>query len=90
MDTITREIILTLTKRVSDLEAAVEVHRTMLKDITQEHAVAAGKSFDPAAFDLQTADAVVHQREKMAMGVEEKVPTPAAPIVLDLPEVAQD
>ena len=90
MDAITREIILKLTARVSELEAAVEVHRTMLKEMTHDQAVATGKSFDPAAFDLQVADAAKKQREKMALGTEETATAPAAPIILDLPEIGQD
>ena len=87
VDAITRDIILKLTTRVADLEAAVEVNRTMLKDLAQEQAAATGKNFDAATFDLQRTEAINQQREKMAVGVEEKETTPAAPFVLDLPEV---
>ncbi len=87
MDAITRDIILKLTHRVADLEAAVEVNRTMLKQLAQEYATATGKTFDPTTFDLQQAEAFSQQREKMAAGAEEKVAAPEVPFVLELPEV---
>ena len=87
MDAITRDIIMKLTHRVADLEAAVEVNRTMLKQLAQEYAVATGKTFDAATFDLQRAEAFSQQREKMALGEEEKIVTPETPFVLELPEV---
>ena len=87
MDAITRDIILKLTTRVADLEAAVEVDRALLKEMAQEHALAAGKSFDAVTFELQRAEAFNQQREKKASGVEEKEATPVTPFVLDLPVV---
>ena len=87
MDAITRDIILKLTTRVADLEAAAEVDRTMLKQLAQEYALATGKGFDPATFDLQRAEAFSQQREKMAIGAEETAVVREAPFVLDLPEV---
>ncbi len=89
MDAITRDIILKLTTRVADLEAAVEVNRTMLKDLAQEHASATGKTFDAVTFELQRAEAINQQREKMAAPVEVKETDTAAPFVLALPEVEQ-
>ena len=86
MDAITREAILTLTKRVADLEAAVEVHRTMLKETMHGQAVASGTSFNAAAFDTQMTEAVLEQREKMALGVEE---APAAPPILVIEDPAE-
>ena len=90
MDAITRDIIAKLTTRVADLEAAVEVDRTMLKEVMQEQAAAGGKSFDPAVYELQRAEAFNQQREKMALGVEPEAVAVAAPFVLDLPEVEQE
>ncbi len=88
VDAITRDIISKLTTRVADLEAAMEVDRTMLKELAQEHAAATGKTFDPATFDLHRAEAFNQQREKMAIGAEAETPAPAAAaFVLDLPEV---
>ena len=87
VDAITRDIILKLTTRVADLEAAAEVDRTMLKQLTQEYALATGKSFDATIFDLQRAEAFSQQREKMAVGVETQAAVPEAPFVLDLPEI---
>ena len=87
MDAITRDIISKLTTRVADLEAAAEVDRTMLKALAQEMAATTGKSFDAAIFDLQRAEAFNQQREKMALGTEEKAEAPVAPYVLDLPMV---
>ncbi len=87
MDAITRDIILKLTHRVADLEAAVEVNHAMLKQLTQEYALATGKTFDTTTFDLQRAEAFSQQREKMAAGIEEKVAAPEVPFVLELPEV---
>ena len=87
VDAITRDIILKLTTRIADLEAAVEVDRALLKEMAQEHALANGKSFDAATFDLQRAEAFDQQRAKMAVGVEEKEAAPVAPFVLDLPVV---
>lgn len=87
MDAITRDIILKLTTRVADLEAAAEVDRAMLKELAQEQAAVTGKSFDAATFELQRVTAFNQQREKMAVGVEEKAAAPVAPFVLDLPEV---
>ena len=86
VDAITREAILTLTKRVADLEAAVEVHRTLLKEAMHGQASAAGTSFNAAAFDTQMTEAVLEQREKMAMGVEE---VPSAPPVLIISDPAE-
>ena len=85
MDAITREAILKLTARVADLEAALEVHRTMFKEIMQAQAILRGTTFIPAAFDLQVAEAVVAQREKMAEGVVPAAPTVGAPIYLEVP-----
>ncbi len=85
VDAITREIILKLTSRVSDLEAALEVHRGLLKEIMQTQALAAGTTFIPAAFDLRTAEAVVLQREKMAMGITQPEPAVGAPVYLEVP-----
>lgn len=87
MDAITRDNIMKLTHRVADLEAAVEVNRTMLKQMAQEYALATGKTFDATTFDLQQTEAFSQQREKMAAGEEEKTVTPATPFVLELPEV---
>ena len=87
MDAITRDIILKLTTRVADLEAASEVDRAMLKELAQELATTTGKTFDATLFDLQRAEAFNQQREKMAVGVVEKDAVPVAPFVLDLPEV---
>ena len=87
VDAITRDIISKLTTRIADLEAAVEVNRTMLRDLAQEHAVAAGKTFDATTFELQRAEAINQQREKMASGIDEKESVAATPFVLDLPEV---
>ena len=87
VDAITRDIILKLTTRVADLEAAAEVDRAMLKTLVQEQAVATGKSFDAVTFDLQRAEAFNQQREKMAVSPEEKTTAPATAFVLDLPEV---
>ena len=88
MDAITRDIILKLTTRVADLEAAAEVDRAMIKELAHELAAAGGKSFDAATFDLQRSEAFQQQREKKAVGaVEEKAAEPVAPFVLDLPEV---
>ena len=86
MDAITREAILTLTKRVADLEAAVEVHRTLLKEAMHGQATAAGMSFNAAAFDTQITEAVLEQREKMALEVEE---APSAPPVLIIADPAE-
>ena len=86
VDAITREAILTLTKRVADLEAAVEVHRTMLKEAMHGQATATGTSFNAAAFDTQMTEAVLEQREKMAMGIEE---APSAPPVLIISDPAE-
>ena len=83
MDAITREAILTLTKRVADLEAAVEVHRTMLKEAMHGQAIATGTSFNATAFDTQMTEAVLEQREKMAMGIEEAPATPPVLVILD-------
>ena len=87
MDAITRDIIQKLTTRIADLEAASEVDRIMLKELAQELAATSGKSFDATVFDLQRAVAFTQQREKMAIGVEEKNAEPVAAFVLDLPEV---
>ena len=80
MDAITREVILRLTTRVADLEAALEVHRALLKEIMQAQAIVRNTTFIPAAFDLRVAEATVHQRERMAEGVA----TPA-PVYLEVP-----
>lgn len=85
MDAITRDIILKLTSRVSDLEAAVEVHRSLLKEVMQTQSVAAGTTFIPAAFDLRVTEATLQQREKMASGVEQPAVTVGAPIYLEIP-----
>ena len=85
VDTITREIILKLTARVSDLEAGLEVHRALLKEIMQAQAVARNNTFVPAAFDLRIAEETVAQREKKASGVEQPAPTVGAPIYLEVP-----
>lgn len=90
VDAITRETILKLTTRIADLEAAMEVHRAMLKETAHEKAVTEGKSFDPAAFDLHRTEALQLQREKMALGTEPAEPLPGTPVVLDLPEVSQE
>ena len=88
MDALTRDIISKLTTRIADLEAAAEVDRAMFKELVQEQAVATGKTFDAATFDLQRATAFNQQREKMALGTEEIGATAAAaPFVLDLPVV---
>ena len=89
MDAITREAILTLTKRVADLEAAVEVHRATLKEAMHGQAVASGTSFNAAAFDTQMTEAVLEQREKMALGVEEAPATPPVLIISDPSESAE-
>ena len=88
MDAITREAILHLTKRVADLEAAVEVHRTLLKEAMQGQAVASGTSFNAAAFDTQMTEAILEQREKMALGVEEAPATSPVLIIADPAETA--
>ena len=88
MDAITRDIILKLTTRVADLEAAAEVDRAMLKELSHELAGTTGKTFDSAVYDLQRTEAFNQQREKMALGgVEQTDEVPVAPFVLDLPEV---
>ena len=79
MDAITREIILKLTARVSDLEAGLEVHRALLKEIMQAQAVARNTAFIPAAFDLRVAEETMAQREKKAAGVEQPAPAVGAP-----------
>ena len=89
VDTITRDIILKLTTRVANLEAAVEVHHTMMRESAQERAIATNTSFDPAVFELQRAEAINQQREKMALGTEIPETAPGTPVVLDLPEVSQ-
>ena len=72
VDAITREAILTLTKTGSRPGGrAVEVHRAMLKEAMHGQATATGTSFNAAAFDTQMTEAVLEQREKIAMGVEE-------------------
>ena len=86
MDAITREAILSLTKRVADLEAAMEVHRAMLKEATHAQASAAGTSFDDAAFDAHVTEAILAQRETTALGAE---PTPATPPVLIIEDPAE-
>ncbi len=85
MDTITREIILKLTARVSELEAGLEVHRTLLKEIMQAQALLRNTAFIPAAFDLRVAEETVMQREKKASGVESPAPAVGAPIYLEVP-----
>ncbi len=85
MDTITREIILKLTARVSDLEAALEVHRSLLKEVMQAQALSRNMTFIPAAWDLRVAEAVVAQREKMAMGIVQPEPAVGAPVYLEVP-----
>ncbi len=89
MDAITRDIIVKLTTRVADLEAAVEVNRTMLKEMAQTQAMTTGKTFDPLVFDLQHSEAVAQQREKMTLPVEAATTEPVAPFVLTLPEVGE-
>ena len=85
MDAITREAILKLTTRVADLEAALEVHRTLLKEIMQAQAMLRNTTFIPAAFDLRVAEAVTQQREKMAEGVTQPAPAVGAPVYLEVP-----
>ena len=85
MDVITREAILKLTARVSDLEAGLEVHRTLLKEILQAQALLRNTTFIPAAFDLRVAEATVEQREKMASGVVQPPPAVGAPVYLEIP-----
>ena len=85
MDAITREAILKLTTRVADLEAALEVHRTLLKEIMQAQAILRNTTFVPAAFDLRVAEASVHQRERMAEGVAIPAPAVGAPVYLEVP-----
>ena len=85
MDAITRESILKLTTRVADLEAALEVHRTLLKEIMQAQAILRNTTFVPAAFDLRVAEATVQQRERMAEGVATPAPAVGAPVYLEIP-----
>ena len=85
MDAITRDIILKLTARVSDLEAGLEVHRNLLKEIMQAQALLRGTTFVPAAFDLRITEETLAQREKKAAGVEPPAPTVGAPVYLEVP-----
>ena len=85
MDAITREAILKLTARVADLEASLEVHRTLIKEMMQAQATLRGTTFVPAAFDLRVAEAVVQQRERMAEGVATPAPAVGAPVYLEVP-----
>ena len=74
-----------MTARVSDLEAGLEVHRTLLKEIMQAQALLRNTAFVPAAFDLRVAEETVGQREKKAAGVEQPAPAVGAPIYLEVP-----
>ena len=65
----------------------MEVHRTMLKEVMHGRANVAGTSFDSAAFDTQMTGAVLEQREKMAMGVEEATSAPPVLIISDSAEI---
>ncbi len=85
MDAITRDIILKLTARVSDLEAGLEVHRSLLKEIMQSQALLRGTTFIPAAFDLRVTEETLAQREKKAAGVETPAPSVGAPVYLEVP-----
>ena len=83
VDAITREAIKTLTKRVADLEAGLEVHKTLIKELSQ---IQHGASFNSAAFDANVTEATLAQRERTALGVEEPVAaTPTFVIPLDGP-----
>ena len=85
MDSITREIILKLTARVSDLEAGLEVHKNLLREIMQAQALLRNTSFIPAAFDLRIVEETTAVREKKASGVETPALTVGAPIYLEVP-----
>ena len=85
MDAITRDIILKLTTRVSDLEAGLEVHRNLLREIMQAQAALRGNTFIPAAFDLRVAEEATAVRERKASGVEAPAPMVGAPVYLEVP-----
>ncbi len=85
MDAITREIILKLTARVSELEAGLEVHRNLLKEILHAQALLRNTTFIPAAFDLRIAEETMAQREKKASGVEAPAVAVGAPVYLEVP-----
>ena len=85
MDAITREAILKLTTRVADLEAALEVHRGLIKEIMQAQALLRNTTFIPATFDLRVTEAVAQQRERTAEGVVQPAPTVGAPVYLEIP-----
>ena len=85
MDAITREIILKLTARVSDLEAGLEVHKNLLREIMQSQALLRNTAFMPAAFDLRIVEDTMAAREKKASGVETPAPAVGAPIYLEVP-----
>ena len=74
-----------LTSRVSELEASVEVHRMLLKEMMQAQATLRGTTFIPAAFDLRVAEATVQQRERIAMGITPTEPAVGAPVYLEVP-----